>query len=88
MGNIENRVHIFRISLLAVLWVQIVLLSSFHKIDFSFPRNTLEGTVCSLVDINLNFLILNTKNTANLAHTITQAIFNSNFNAKGGHPLK
>ena len=28
------------------------------------------------------------KNTANLAHIITEAIFNSKFNSKGGLPIK
>ena len=55
-GNIANWVHIFRCSPLAILWVQIALLFSFLKIEFSFPRNTLEGTVSCLVDINLNLL--------------------------------
>ena len=63
------------------LWVQIVLLFSFLKIEFSLPWNTLEGTVSCLVDINLNsFLTLNTKNTANLGQI-------SIFNQKKGHIL-
>ena len=34
--------------------------------------------MCGLVDINLNLINFKYENTANLAHIITQAIFNSN----------